>query len=152
VWESGLLSHVQTFSYNEEEFDLVLCASPFTHLLPHETDNYIGEIGRVLKPKGRCVLTAFILNGDTSPTADQGIIKFPVQCEGYRVANSENTSWAVALPEPLLRGMLEKRGLRICEITYGFWAGGTDLLCALQDCVLAVKKPRAETYTNSRRP
>lgn len=127
--------------YNDEEFDLVFCASLFTHLLPHETQNYVSQISRVLTPEGRLVMTAFLLNSDTTGTADKGTIKFPVERDGYRIAKANDPSWAVALPESFVRETLETRGLRICEITYGFWAGGRDLLCALQDCVIAVKKP-----------
>lgn len=127
--------------YNDEEFDLVFCASLFTHLLPHETQNYVSQIRRVLKPEGRLVMTAFLLNSDTTGTADKGTIKFPVERDGYRIAKANDPSWAVALPESFVRETLETRGMRICEITYGFWAGGRDLLCALQDCVIAVKKP-----------
>ena len=127
--------------YNDEDFDLVFCASLFTHLLPHETQNYVAEIARVLKPKGRCVMTAFLLNTDSSRTANKGTIKFPVECNGYRIAIADNPSWAVALPESFLRETLENQGMRICEITYGFWAGGLELLNALQDCLTAVKTP-----------
>jgi SAM-dependent methyltransferase len=126
--------------YRGEDFHLVFCASLFTHLLPHETENYVAEIARVLRPKGRLVLTAFLLNSDSLRTADQGSIKFPIECDGYRVANAVDPSWAVAIPEDFLRHAMERCGLRICEVTYGFWAGAPDLLSALQDCLIAVKR------------
>lgn len=136
-----ILADEYRLPYNDAEFDLVFCASLFTHLLPYETQNYVAEIARVLKPRGRFVMTAFLLNSDSSRTVAEGTIKFPVECSGYRIAQADNPSEAVALPESFMREALENRGMRICEITYGFWAGGLDLLSALQDCVMAVKTP-----------
>jgi len=127
--------------YNDEEFDLVFCASLFTHMLPQETQHYVAEIARVLKPRGRCVMTAFLLNSASLRTVGEGTIKFPVQCNGYRIAQVADPSWAVAIEESFLRQTIEERGMRICEITYGFWAGGVELLSALQDCLIAVKTP-----------
>ncbi len=45
------------FPFKDAKFDIVVLVSIFAHLTPAESDNYIGEIARLLKPKGRCFAT-----------------------------------------------------------------------------------------------
>jgi SAM-dependent methyltransferase len=129
--------------YNDGDFDLVFLASVFTHLVPDEITNYVGEISRVLRPGGRCVVSAFLLNTETRRQIERGEnkIAFPVDRGSYRLMSDENPSMAVALDEEFLRDTLARAGLRTCEIAYGFWSGVADLLQALQDCIIARKAP-----------
>jgi ubiquinone/menaquinone biosynthesis C-methylase UbiE len=38
-----------SFPYPDDQFDLIVVNSVFTHMLPEEVDNYLGEIRRVLE-------------------------------------------------------------------------------------------------------
>jgi ubiquinone/menaquinone biosynthesis C-methylase UbiE len=129
--------------YPDSKFDLVFCASLFTHLMPNETSNYLKQIGRVLKPGGRLVMTAFLLTTETNAIVEGGDLSFPYNFShkqnGYRIADANDPSFAVAVPEHTIRTYLAESDLRLIELTYGTWAGKPDVLCALQDCLIAVK-------------
>ena len=53
------------FPYPDRSFDFTFLTSVFTHMLPHDLDHYTWEIARTLKPKGRAVITFFILNEES---------------------------------------------------------------------------------------
>jgi SAM-dependent methyltransferase len=127
--------------YADAAFDLVFLSSVFTHMLPGGVEHYLREIQRVLKPGGRCIATYFLLNEQAlrQPPFVGASIKFPHLVEQCRVRNADNPSEAVAHPEASIRALHVEAGLRIAEITYGFWCGGKDLLAALQDLIIAVK-------------
>jgi SAM-dependent methyltransferase len=127
--------------YPDAAFDLVFLSSVFTHMLPGGVAHYLEEIARVLKPGGRCLSTYFLLNEHhrrRPPFAD-ATIKFPFEAAGCRVRNKDNPSEAVAHPETKIKELHAAAGLRIAEVSYGFWCGGQDLLGALQDAIIAVK-------------
>ncbi len=53
------------FPYGSEYFDTCFLTSVFTHMLPADLENYVGEISRVLKVDGVCLFTFFILNEES---------------------------------------------------------------------------------------
>ena len=128
--------------YENEAFDLVFLASLFTHLLPEEVANYSHEIRRVLRQGGRCLATCFLLNEESRASMfreDPDVIyRFQSATEYYGLLDSNNPAMGVAYDELWMRKTLSNNRLRICEMTYGTWAGGQDMLQALQDTVLAV--------------
>ena len=65
------------FPYGDAQFDVVICLSLFTHLVPDETANYLRQVGRVLKPGGRLLMTAFLLTDETLPKLSSASIHFP---------------------------------------------------------------------------
>ena len=60
------------FPFEDQSFDFVVLTSVFTHLLPADRDNYISEIARVLRPKGRCFATFFLLNEEARQSLRDG--------------------------------------------------------------------------------
>jgi SAM-dependent methyltransferase len=132
-----------TLPYKDEDFDMVFLASVFTHLLPDEFARYISEISRVLKPNGRCVASAFLMNASTKEQVRENKAHIPfVEIDNrYWVWDRENPSKAVGLSEFFCRSTMRANRLIPCEISYGFWSGQPDLLRAYQDCIIAVKAP-----------
>ncbi len=53
----GLLSKDFVFPCEDAGADLILAASLFTHLLEPDTIRYLQEVGRVISPRGRALLT-----------------------------------------------------------------------------------------------
>jgi len=53
------------FPYQDEDFDFVFLTSVFTHMLPKDMENYFSQIARVLRKKGRCLITFFLLNKES---------------------------------------------------------------------------------------
>lgn len=136
----------QDFEYSlpfaGDEFDLVFLCSVFTHMLKGGIARYIDEIGRVLKPGGRCLASFFLLNPDSLHwmTTQLPEVDFPYEHgDGCRLHNREIISDAVAVDEGWVRERFLAAGLRVTEATYGCWSGGRDLIGGLQDAILAIK-------------
>jgi SAM-dependent methyltransferase len=123
--------------YNDADFDEVLLASVFTHLIPEETENYIGEIARVLRPGGRCVASAFLLNAETVATS-RAKTRSPFRSTTADIASCRTTirRW---LSRSRRSSCATPLRATACEIAYGFWSGAVDVLQAPQDCMIAVR-------------
>jgi|HubBroStandDraft_6_1064221.scaffolds.fasta_scaffold14279_2 SAM-dependent methyltransferase len=137
---------MQDFEYSlpftANEFDFVFLCSVFTHMLKGGIARYIGEIGRVLKPGGRCLASFFLLNPDSLHwmTTRTPPVDFPHRHDdGCRLHNREIVSDAVAVDEVWVRERFLATDLRVTEVTYGHWSGCRDLIGGLQDMILAIK-------------
>lgn len=62
-----------------DSVDIVYLVSVFTHMFPDECRNYAREIGRVLRPGGRCAVTTHLLDEDTAgwTELDGAYTRFP---------------------------------------------------------------------------
>jgi SAM-dependent methyltransferase len=133
------------FPFESEAFDLILLSSVFTHMLPFDMENYFSEIGRMLKPRGKCVVTFFLLNRESLRKIDAGLnsIKLPFiydcQQEICRIADLKTPEATVAHEESYVRELYEKNSLGVTEITYGSWCGRKEFLGCLQDAIIAVR-------------
>jgi SAM-dependent methyltransferase len=124
--------------YKDHEFDLVYSVSLFTHLQPDEVASYLREIRRVVKSAGRCLGTFFLLNEETSIATDKAVYRFLHNRGHFRLLDERNPARAVAYDETWVKHAFASHRLRICEVNYGHWAGGRELLQSLQDIVVAV--------------
>ena len=125
------------FPYKDESFDFIILSSVFTHMLLEEIENYFFEIARVLKRKGRCVITYFLLNDESLKTIDAKLtafnLDFKYKYDGYRVVDKNAPEAAIAYDERIIRGLYEKYGLSIVDpFRYGYLRS--------QDVIIAVKK------------
>lgn len=115
------------FPFRAAEFDLVLLTSVFTHLLPEDMRNYLGEIARVLKPGGRCVITYFLLNDESREFISAGLSKLPFThavSDFCATSKPDDPERAIAFDESHVRDLFGKCDLTICEpIQYGSWCG-----------------------------
>jgi len=60
------------FPYPAGAFDFVFLTSVFTHMLPHDLTHYLTEVGRVLRPGGRCYATFFLHSPATAANIRAG--------------------------------------------------------------------------------
>jgi len=114
-----------TFPYDDENFDFVFLISVFTHMIPGDVENYISEIQRVIKKGGRCLITYFILNEESTKlmksTSDYN---FKYIFDGFRSTFKHVPEAAIAYDEFYIRKLYKKNNLRIIEpIRYGSWCG-----------------------------
>ncbi|MDD2768630.1 MAG: methyltransferase domain-containing protein [Methylococcus sp.] len=129
------------FPFEDARFDFVFLTSVFTHMLPLDMENYLSEVARVLKPGGRCLITYFLLNPDSSALIDAGKAGFSFRHElpGCRIENPEVPEAAVGYDNDWVRRLFGKYGLSLLEpIHYGNWSGRPDGL-SWQDIVIAAK-------------
>jgi SAM-dependent methyltransferase len=112
-----------TFPFPPDSFDVVLLTSVFTHLLPPATAHYLSEIERVLAPGGRMLATFYLLNDESLALMESGrtVVGFPHAVDGARVADLAAPENVVALPETLVRDLLEHAALPPGEVHYGSW-------------------------------
>ena len=130
------------FPYENESFDFVFLTSVFTHMLPQDMENYLGEITRVLKTDGRCLITFFLLNEESLRLIEAGksALDFRYDIGGCRTIDESNPESAIAYDEEFIRQLYEKHGLNIAEpIRYGSWCGREKFL-SYQDIVIATRK------------
>lgn len=113
------------FPYGDSKFDFVILTSVFTHMMPAEVENYIQEIGRVMKPGATCLMSFFIINCESEdlmikrPTH----MNFPINKGFYRLHSSQVDTANVAYDEEWLLEKLENAGLKMESIKYGQWCG-----------------------------
>lgn len=140
------------FPYPGESFDLVFLKSVFTHMLPQDVENYLGEVARVLKRNGRSLVTFFLLNHESLELIRAGKSKQAFQYDfgAYRTANKDLPESVVAYDEEFIRRLYERHRLTLVEpINYGSWPGRQDSFYGSQfgkqdslfnqDIVVAVK-------------
>jgi SAM-dependent methyltransferase len=127
-----------TFPFEDKGFDFIFLTSVFTHMLPEDVKNYLGEIGRLLRTEGRSLITFFLLNETQQSLASQGRndIDFRYGSGPFRVRSEVVPESAVAYDEGFLRQLVAECGLEILEqVHYGTWSGREDGL-SYQDLLL----------------
>ena len=131
------------FPYPDCSFDVAFAASVFTHMLPAATTAYLREIARVLKPKGRCLLTFFIAGAAVDPAAETFTTAFPYRLGTHWVRDLRKPEIAVCHEEDFaLTALHEARLQLVPPIRYGSWTGHADSL-SFQDIVIASRQETA---------
>ena len=129
-----------TFPFADGQFSLAIVNSVFTHLLPEEVENYLGEIFRVLRPGGVCYATFFLFDKSGQAKFPEGF-EFPYGYGHYRLMDDEVKSANVAFEESYLRSVFEKHRLEVRHLFYGSWRDGRVIDCKdFQDIVILEKK------------
>jgi len=133
------------FPFADGTFDVVLLKSVFTHMPPKDVRTYMREVGRVLRPGGRAVITYFLLNEESQQFIDKGLDahRFQHVYESdplCRVANPDMPESAVAHDEGRMRRYYAEVGCSVVDLSFGNWCGRSSQL-GHQDLVIAVKEP-----------
>lgn len=135
-------SIVYKFPYEDASFDFVFLVSVFTHMLPPEIEHYTAEIARVLKPKGRCLITYFL--DPQVPNYEEFDVNFKFDRGEYRIMDEKMSESAIAYPESKIKDLYSRNKLTIIEpILYGKWAKrqNTKNFSLGQDAIFASKLP-----------
>lgn len=129
------------FAFADQEFDVILLKSVFTHMRPPEVENYLGEVARLLSKRGRTLATFFLLNEKQQELARQGRnqLHFDYGDDTWRYVYQNSPESAAAYEESFIMKLLERSGLKLKEpIMYGRWTGRADGL-SYQDMLLLEK-------------
>lgn len=129
------------FPFVDETFDFVVLNSVFTHMLAEEVEHYLGEIARVLKTGGRCLISFFLLNEESLKLIadDKSTIDLRHEFGPARALSRERPELAIGFEEDYVTRVYRQLGLGIKEpIYYGSWCGRSEYL-SFQDLIVAVK-------------
>lgn len=112
------------FPYENDSFDCIVLTSVFTHMLPKEVENYLGEIERVMKKGGKCFVTFFILNEESKTFMSQNNhFNFPFNKGHYSLMDEKVKGANVAFEEDYLDKIFQQKNLIIHAKHFGYWAG-----------------------------
>jgi SAM-dependent methyltransferase len=128
------------FPFPDNEFDLVYLRSVFTHMPPAEVDHYLSEVCRVLRLRGRCLITYFLLNDESIRlmSGDRSCIDFAYDNGVYRM-HDPGPGGSFAYQEDHVLRLYRKHRLRLAgPIHYGTWCGRTSGRSS-QDILVATK-------------
>ena len=111
------------FPYADCQFDAAVVSSVFTHIMPDEIERYISELARVLKPDGRCFITAFLFDEEAEAAVARGATIFDFR---HRVGpcltfDYEHPEAGIACNKDWLLGLVDRFGLEIDMIRSGTW-------------------------------
>ncbi len=129
------------FPFEDESFDLVFLGSVFTHMLPDEIENYLGEVSRVLKTNGKCLISYFLSDEEVIKlmNANRSEIDFKYEMDNFRTTNLRIPEDVVCYDESYICDLYKKNGLNILRpIHYGSWSG-REYYLDYQDMILAEK-------------
>jgi SAM-dependent methyltransferase len=129
-----------TLPLPDKHFDVVVVNSVFTHMLPAEVENYVGEMWRVLRDGGRCLVSWFLLNEESRTLIAAGASSQDLRHDvGPAKARSQiDPESAIGYEESFVRDLYRRAGLSIRAIHYGSWCGRARYL-SYQDLVVGVK-------------
>jgi len=129
------------FPFENESFDFVFLTSVFTHMLPSDLENYFSEISRVLKKKGKTLVTYFLMNNESLKLVTQNLstLDFKYKGEGYWTISNSEPEIAIGYDEDYIKNLFNTSRMRIINpIHYGSWCGRKEYL-SYQDIVIAEK-------------
>lgn len=134
------------FAQLHQAVDIGFAFSVFTHLHAEAAAGYFGKIAGMLKPAGRFVFTAFLLDEVSRASLAAGTAyghsdhpPGPAD-EVYMPANNLDF---IAFDAALMQRMLQGAGLMVESVAYGAWrAQPAGLgLAFMQDCLCVRRKP-----------
>jgi hypothetical protein len=111
-------------------------------MLPLDVDNYLGEISRVIRKGGTCIITFFLLNEESLNLihSGQSTLNFGYQISGCLTTDEIVPESAIAYNEELIKELYKKYGLMITHpIQYGNWCKRQNFL-TYQDLIIAKKQ------------
>lgn len=122
------------FPYQDNFFDIVFLVSVFTHMIPPSIETYTKEIARVIKTKGKCLVTIFSLQNNPSYLKTKWGEKFPIetlhvlksntQKENFRVTHLDEPETAVMYDLNYVLQLFGKNGMKLIGKPYfGQWSG-----------------------------
>jgi SAM-dependent methyltransferase len=139
--EGDVLSY--SFPVADASVDFALAKSLFTHLLEEEASHYLRELRRALRPEGRALVSAFLLDEASrkSPPAEAGTPDAPLYDFGFgtdrvRWLVRERPAAGVAFRRSVFVELCVAAGLQVDRIVPGHWRGGALAAPNAQDLVV----------------
>ena len=125
------------FPFPDRSFDFVFLTSVFTHMLADDVRHYLDEIYRVLRPRGHCLATCFLLNEDSRSimAESRSLFNFEYPLVDCFTTNLDVPEGVIGYDEEVLLGWIAERGFRVTAKHYGWWSG-RQRLANCQDIII----------------
>jgi len=128
------------FPYKDSSFDFAFATSVFTHMLPDAIVQYLKEIHRVLKRRGRFFISCFLLNEDSEKHMSHSEFNFKRVNNRYGVMVEDNPEAAIAYEENFFKEIFFEAKLNIIHpVHYGTWSGRKSTVHG-QDIIVGEKR------------
>ena len=112
------------FPNRDRTFDVALLSSVFTHMYDTGIAHYVRELARVLRPAGRCLISALLMNDATrrAVQAETTFFAFVHTLGQWNwTLEPDNPLEAVSNDEQWLCETFAHHGFRLEDIEYGNW-------------------------------
>jgi SAM-dependent methyltransferase len=111
------------FPFAAAEFDAAVVSSVFTHMLADEIENYVANLGRVMKPDAPIFITALLFDGEAERAVAQSAaaLDFRHHVGPCITFDCNNPREGIAFPEAWLTEVLRREGFEIGLIQRGNW-------------------------------
>lgn len=130
------------FPYADHEFDIIFLVSVFTHMLSDDVKNYIKEISRMLKPGGKCMITAFLMDKGRKTNG----ISFPYNEKDHYFYNKTMPEVAVGYFLNFFNLQFELHGMKLMDdVLWGGWrkiSQSKSEPCFSQDIIFFLKQDK----------
>lgn len=138
--DTGETASQYKFPFSNNKFDFVFLTSVFTHLNPVDTDNYLKEIQRVLKPDGRVLMSFYLMTEEYAENRKKkrAIVTFDHGEYPYWVNDPKVPEAVSAYDETYIFKKIRAAGLAIDAVFHGGW--NTHKGLSFQDIIIATKK------------
>lgn len=128
-------SESYSFQYPDDQFDFAFAKSVFTHMTPPGVKQYLREAARVIKRGGTAVVTAFVINQESTSLIKAGKSSLALSPSGqYWAVDPEFPETAIGLPETDFIEWCTSAGFQMKRIAYGSWCGRAQYL-SYQDII-----------------
>jgi len=108
------------FSYPDDSFDLVVAFEVFMHMDQDGVAAYLRESARVLRPRGRAVVTFMAIYDDENPGRHAGR-DFVALGDGVYSRFPDREGWSLGYHDRVIRNMVAEAGLQVTETIEGDW-------------------------------
>ncbi|MDH2416920.1 class I SAM-dependent methyltransferase [Nocardioides sp. CER19] len=121
--EGAIAAAEARFPARTEGYDVACLFSVFTHMYRGDTQLYLHELHRVLKPGGRVVASWFLYDDATYESAVEGAFPMVHRLDEHTIYHeAEDPLRAIAFHEDEVREMIAAAGLEIERVDYGHWS------------------------------
>jgi SAM-dependent methyltransferase len=113
-----------SFPFENASFDVVFLTSVFTHMLTDDVEHYTAEIGRVLRPGGRCYCTAYLMTEDARRFMDERQsfrIFRPMEDARAWTDSPDVPEAAIGYSDTHLFAVFSKAGMEVRKVIPGEW-------------------------------
>lgn len=129
-----------SFPYQNEQFDIVLLTSVFTHMPANEMEHYLSEICRVLKKKGQAFITVFLIDEETKELQSLGksFLQFIFPLENCYTINEQIPESNIAFDWEFFKNAFQRHSFTLEAKLNGSWSGRKDFV-SFQDIIILRK-------------